>query len=283
MSQGRAGPEPEPELLAKETLGPAMREMVALAERAARSPINVLLAGPTGAGKELVARTIHRLSPRAACPFVALNCAGLPETLVESELFGHERGAFTGALTARTGLLEAAKGGTVFLDEIGEMPPAAQAKLLRVTETREVLPVGGLRPRPLDVRFVAATNRDLEAEVGAGRFRADLFYRLAALVITVPALAERRSEILPLARLFLERACAGRRSPPRLSAAAISFLEEHPWPGNVRELRNVVERALLFCDGDEIALAHLAGDACAAPPRLKRSRRGFTPPGGPPP
>ncbi len=239
-------------------VGPAMRQVLALADRAAGSGINVLVLGETGVGKEVLARRIHDRSARAGRPFVALHGAALSEALLESELFGHEKGAFTGAAQAKPGLLETAPGGTVFLDELGELPPSLQAKLLRVVERREVIRVGGLAPRPIDVRFVAATNRHLEAEVARGAFRQDLYFRLNGITLVVPPLRERRGEIAGLAaRLLGELARAERRPPPRLGAAARAALEAYAFPGNVRELRNVLERALLLCDGPELAPAHL--------------------------
>jgi DNA-binding NtrC family response regulator len=189
---------------------------------------------------------------------VCLNCAALPEALLESELFGHERGAFTGATQSKAGILESAAQGTVFLDEVGEMPLAIQAKLLRVLDRREVLRLGANRPRAIDVRFVAATNRDLETEVTAGRFRSDLFFRLAAASVYVPPLRERVDEIAPLACSFAARASRELGCPlPRFTAAAMLRLERHSWPGNVRELKNAVERAVLLTRGDPIDVAHL--------------------------
>jgi two-component system response regulator AtoC len=228
---------------------PAMKALYKLAERVASvpSPISVLILGETGTGKELLAETIHHASARAARKFVGLNCAALSESLLESELFGYERGAFTGAQQAKPGLLEDAEGGTVFLDELGEMAPALQAKLLRVLETREVLRVGGRKARPIDVRFVAATNRDLEQEIAAGRFRSDLYYRLNVVTMHLPALRERTTEIVSLANHFIRERCAvfGWSRTPELSLAACEALERYSWPGNVRELRSAVERALL--------------------------------------
>jgi two-component system response regulator AtoC len=202
----------------------------------------VLISGETGVGKENVAHALHQWSARAAGPFVPINCASLPETLVESELFGYERGAFTGAATAKVGHLEAASGGTVFFDEIGELPLAAQAKLLRALESRRVLRVGGRKEEAIDVRVVAATNRKLETEVHEGRFREDLFFRLGGAKVVIPPLRERPRELAILARLFLERACAVTdRVSPELSSATLAALARHRWPGNVRELKNEME------------------------------------------
>jgi transcriptional regulator with PAS, ATPase and Fis domain len=204
-------------------------------------------------------RAIHGMSARADQPFLALNCAGLSEGIIESELFGHEKGSYTGATESKVGLLEAANGGTLFLDELGEMPLAIQAKLLRVIETREVLPVGARKTRPIDVRFIAATNRDLDLEAERGTFRRDLFYRLNGICIHIPPLRERRSEIESLAREFVERAAEayGRPAVPRLSAEAVAALLAYDWPGNLRELRNMMERAVLLCDSAEIDVSHL--------------------------
>jgi transcriptional regulator with GAF, ATPase, and Fis domain len=219
-----------------------------MANRVARSTLSVLILGETGVGKDMLARTIHDRSPRSAGAFVAINCSALPPSLVESELFGHERGAFTGADRSRPGLLEQADGGTVFLDELGELPVAIQAKLLRVIEDRVVTPVGRGAPRELDVRFIAATNRDIGREIRAGTFREDLFFRLGAVVLTVPPLRERRSEIPSLARRALADATADQGASPILAPEAIDFLRGLPWPGNIRELRNVIARAVLFSD-----------------------------------
>jgi two-component system response regulator AtoC len=217
----------------------------------------VLILGESGAGKEVLARTIHGWSQRGARPLVAINCAALSESLLESELFGHERGAFTGAAAAKPGLLETAPGGTVLLDEIGELPLPSQAKLLRVIETRELTRVGGVRPRQVDIRFIAATNRDLPAEVARGAFREDLYYRLNGIMLTVPPLRERPGDIARLARAFAaEQARAMSRPTPELSAAAMEALEADCWPGNIRELRNVVMRAVLLCN-ETILREHL--------------------------
>jgi two-component system response regulator AtoC len=230
--------------------GEAMRRVHELAERAAAGTINVLITGETGVGKELLAETVHRASPRRGGPYVCLNCAALSETLLESELFGHERGAFTGAVQTKLGLLETAARGTLFLDEVGELPLATQAKLLRVIETREVARLGSVRPRRIDVRFIAATNRDLEAEVARGAFRADLYYRLNGITLTIPPLRSRLEEIRPLAETFLRQICRDLgRQPPLLPPASVARLESYSWPGNIRELKNVVERAVLLCEG----------------------------------
>jgi DNA-binding NtrC family response regulator len=238
---------------------PAMQRLHKLVERVAAGTISVLILGETGAGKEVLAERVHRLSPRAGKPFLGLSCAALAETLLESELFGHEKGAFTGAVAAKPGLLESAEGGTVFLDEVGEMPAATQAKLLRVIETRQVLRVGGLKPRPIDVRFVAATNRDLEAEIARGGFRRDLYFRLNGISLVIPPLRARIGEIEGLARLFLDRAAAqmGRSPAPDLAPEVLALLRAYSWPGNIRELRNVMERAALLCPGPAITAEHL--------------------------
>jgi two-component system, NtrC family, response regulator AtoC len=250
-----------------------MKELYALAERAAAGMINVLILGETGVGKEVLADFIHQRSARRGRPFLSVNCAALAESLLESELFGHEKGAFTGAGQAKVGLLEAADGGTLFLDEVGETSLQLQAKLLRALETRQVLRVGATRPRAVDVRFLAATNRDLEEEVAAKTFRQDLYFRLNGISVMIPPLRERADEIEPLAKLFLGSIAEGlRRSPPRISPEALGWLRAYPWPGNIRELRNVMERALLFCSGDEIGLKDL--------PSEKRQRPSLAPPTG---
>ncbi|HET7540834.1 MAG TPA: sigma 54-interacting transcriptional regulator [Polyangiaceae bacterium] len=226
---------------------PAMRSIYDLIAKVAASSLTVLVVGETGVGKELVAESVHRRSgTRSANPFVRINCAALTPSLLESELFGHERGAFTGANHARAGLFEAAHGGTVFLDEVAELPFAAQAKLLRVLEVREVTRVGAVRARSIDVRFVAATNRDLRADVARGAFREDLYFRLAGATVRVPPLRQRPADIEPLVMHFASALCGQMGHPlPSFSAAALAHLRSHAWPGNVRELRNVVERAVL--------------------------------------
>jgi DNA-binding NtrC family response regulator len=245
----------------------AMRGVYALAARAAAGTIGVLILGETGVGKEVLARAVHDASPRAARPFVSLNCAALSESLLESELFGHERGAFTGAAGAKPGLLETAPGGTVFLDEVGELSLSLQAKLLRVIEARELVRVGGVQPRKIDVRFLSATNRDIEADVARGAFRRDLYFRLNGMTLVIPPLRERPRDLPLLARHLIEALSreARRRRPPELSPGALVALAAHDWPGNVRELRNVLERALLLSDGSVITEAHLPRPSAAAP------------------
>jgi transcriptional regulator with GAF, ATPase, and Fis domain len=237
----------------------AMRRIYGLLDTIAPSALSVLILGETGTGKELYASELHTRSLRAGRPFVCLNCASLTEPLVESELFGHEKGAFTGATVAKPGLLELADGGTVLLDEIGDLPLATQPKLLRALQSGEVLRVGALRPRVVDVRVIAATNADLPAAVAAGRFRSDLYYRINGVVVTLPPLRDRRSEIVPLARHFAAMiAGAYGRAAPRLTAAAEHTLQDHPWPGNVRELRTCIERAVLLAgERSEIDAADL--------------------------
>jgi transcriptional regulator with GAF, ATPase, and Fis domain len=251
----------------------AMRAVYELAQRVANGPINILLLGETGAGKEVLAESIHRASPRASRPLLRLSCVALSESLLESELFGHERGAFTGAVRAKPGLLETAEGGTVFLDEIGELPPSIQAKLLRVIEERKVMRVGGLTPIKIDVRFVSATHRDLEAEVSRGAFRQDLYFRLNGVTLSIPPLRERPGEVAALAQLFAERTAkelfpgeASAASVP-ISPAALAELQRHSWPGNIRELRNVIERAVILANGAPIGPEHLLLSALADPTR----------------
>ena len=238
-------------------LDPRMLEVYRLAEKAASRDINVLILGETGVGKEILAETIHRRSKRADKPFLRLNSGGLSESLRESELFGYERGAFTDAKMAKPGLLEMADGGTVFFDEIGEMSASMQAMLLRAIESKQVMRVGGQRPRTIDVRFVAATNRDLVQEIREKRFRSDLYYRLNGISLEIPPLRERRLEIQPLAEAFLAQLSGDAAHAPRLSDDAAALLASHAWDGNIRELRNVIDRALLMCDGDTIEPEHL--------------------------
>ena len=237
----------------------ATRDVLELAGRVAATDATVLITGESGTGKEVLARTIHRLSPRADKPFVAINCAAIPENLLESTLFGYEKGAFTGALNATPGKFEQADGGTLLLDEISEMPLTLQAKLLRVLQEREVERVGGRRPIAVDIRVLATSNRDMAAEVKAGRFREDLYYRLNVFPLHNPPLRERRADILPLARRILARGVS-RGAKPRhsLSAAAEAALTAYGWPGNIRELENVMQRAMILAPGDVIDAGHLA-------------------------
>src|SRR5262249_27884733 len=231
-----------------------MRAVYRTIERVAASRAHVLIEGESGTGKELVARAIHELGPRRDAPFVVVNCAAIPPTLMESELFGHERGAFTDARERRIGKFEAANGGTVFLDEIGELALAVQAKLWRALQDRNIDRVGSTHPIPVDVRVVAATHRDLEREVAAGRFRADLYYRIHVVPISLPPLRNRREDIRLLSEAFLARlrAEAG-RGPSRIAPEALASLERYPWPRNVRELENAIERAVALADGEAIA------------------------------
>ncbi len=240
--------------------GAAMAEVFRMMESAAASPIPVLIEGETGTGKELVARGIHRASARAEGPFLAVNCAAVSETLLESELFGHRRGAFTGATQDHRGLFEAATGGSIFLDEIGEMPLSMQAKMLRVLQEGEIIPVGDTRPRKVDVRVLSATNRDLKAETGRQAFRQDLYYRLAVFPIQLPPLRSRREDIPLLAERFLQRAAERhRKRVPAIDPIAVDLLARFDWPGNVRELENEIERAVALArDGDLIGPAHLS-------------------------
>jgi len=264
---------------------PAMIEVLELLERAAEFKTTVLLTGESGTGKEVLARAIHAQSGRRDEAFVGVNCGAIPENLLESELFGHARGAFTGADRARRGLFVEADGGTLFLDEIGELPPALQVKLLRALQEEEVRPVGESKPRRVDVRVLAATARDLEADVAEGRFRQDLFYRLNVVRVRVPPLRERREDIPLLVDHFLAhfRDTLGR--PVRgMSDEALDTLVAYPWPGNVRELENVIERAMILASGDRITLrelpANVVSDAATSAPApgaadftLRRARR----------
>lgn len=236
-----------------------MEEVRQMIRRLAPTPSTVLITGESGTGKEIVARAVHFSSPRRGGPFRVINCAAIPETLLESELFGYERGAFTGATAAHPGLFEAAQGGTVLLDEIGEMPLPMQAKILRVLQEKEVRRVGGNTPLTVDVRILAATNRDLERDMRTGRFRADLYYRLCGLVIPLPPLRDRRTDIPELAEHFLAR--HNRENPNRMilgiTPAAMERLVQFPWPGNVRQLQSAIERAVVLSAGDWIDLKDL--------------------------
>jgi two-component system response regulator AtoC len=247
---------------------PAMRPVVDALTRVARTGATVLLQGESGTGKEVAARLIHELSPRAKAPFIAINCAVLTEQLLESELFGHERGAFTGAHAQRRGRIELADGGTFFLDEVGELNPALQAKLLRVLEERSFERLGGSASVVVDVRWIAATNRDLRSMAQDRTFREDLYHRLAVFPIRLPPLRERRQDIVPLAESLILQlsAAAGRSPPPRLDDIAKARLEGEDWSGNVRELRNVLERAMILADGPSIKPEHLWIESRSNPP-----------------
>jgi transcriptional regulator with PAS, ATPase and Fis domain len=229
----------------------AMQRVLDLADKAAPTNLTVLLLGESGSGKEMLARYVHQRSPRATKRMVSLNCGALPESLLESELFGHEKGAFTGATVTKPGLFEAADGGTLFLDEVGELPLALQVKLLRVLEDRQVLRVGALEPRTVDVRFLAATNRNLDTQVAEGKFREDLYYRLYGIALEIPSLRERRDDILPLTDRFVED-LGDPSQRVVLSPAAREKLLEYNWPGNVRQLRNVIHRAIVMANGQQI-------------------------------
>ena len=258
----------------------AIRQAVEVARRAADSNATVLLLGESGTGKEIFAQTIHRWSPRSERPLVVVNCVALSEHLLESELFGHEKGAFTGAHATKRGKFEVAQGSTVFLDEIGDMPAGLQAKLLRVLQERTFERVGGTRPMRADIRIIAATNRDLDAAVKEGRFREDLFYRLNVVRITLPPLRQRRGDIPLLARHFIATYAAETKRPVRgISPAAMDALMAHDWPGNVRELANMIERAVVLCGGAEIGAGDLAlsarANAGGAPAPAAVSVEGF--------
>jgi DNA-binding NtrC family response regulator len=248
------------------TLSPAMRTLVDLACRVAPVDSTILITGESGTGKERIARLIHDRSARAKGPFITVNCGAISETLLESELFGHHRGAFTGATTDRAGLFEAANGGTLLLDEVGEVSPAMQVKLLRALQQREVRRVGENQNRAIDVRIITATNRDLPQAVEAGTFRQDLYYRLKVIELHVPALRERREDVLPLARALLHEAATRMRRPiDGLSAEAAACVVSGPWPGNVRELENAMERAVAIAQGPRIELGDLPDEVRQGP------------------
>ncbi len=250
----------------------AITQVKRLAERIASSDSTVLIRGESGTGKDLMARAIHHHSPRCGGPFVTLNCAALPETLLESELFGHKRGSFTGANRDKDGLLKAADGGTFFLDEVGNMSPAIQVKLLRVLEDKKVTPVGDTKPFDVDIRLIAATNADLEADVKGGRFRADLFYRLNVLPISLPPLRERLDDIPLLVEFFLDRFAERGHGPRRtVNADVLTLLAGYAWPGNVRELENTLERAIVMNRSDALEPADFPGRLTDQPPALSRS------------
>jgi DNA-binding NtrC family response regulator len=241
-----------------------MRPVFSLAAKVATTDANVLIMGESGTGKELLARSIHLASPRVSEPFVAVACSSLPETLIEAELFGHEKGAFTGATSARVGRFEAAGQGTIFLDEVGDLAPPLQVKLLRVLQERTLERLGSNQCRPMEARVICATHRNLQQLAKDGAFRLDLYYRLNTVEITLPPLRERRDDIAVLAHSFLQDFNQRhRRSVQRISAAALCALEEYDWPGNVRELQNVIERAIVVCEGSEIGIEHLPSQFAA--------------------
>jgi DNA-binding NtrC family response regulator len=236
----------------------AMGELFALARKVARCDVTVLIAGETGTGKELLARAVHEASPRAASPFVAFSCANLPDTLIDDELFGHERGAFTGATGSRRGRFEAADGGTLFLDEVGDLPLSLQSRLLRVLQERTFERLGSSTPVSVDIRLVCASHRDLEAMVREGTFREDLLYRLNVVQLRLPALRDRRGDVLPLAQHFLGRfASKFEKQVARFSPEAMDALSEYQWPGNVRELENVIQRAVALAETSTVEVNQL--------------------------
>ncbi|HEX8300357.1 sigma-54 interaction domain-containing protein [Sphingomonas sp.] len=239
---------------------PESLALLALAERVAASDITVLINGPTGTGKEVLARAIHMGSSRRDGPFIAINCAALPETMLEAMLFGHHKGAFTGASSGGQGFFRAANGGTLLLDEVAEMPVNLQAKLLRALQEREVVPIGGTHPEKIDVRVIACANRDLQGEVMAGRFRADLYYRLSVFPLATRPLAERPGDLAALAAAMVVRHAGDRTPLSWIAPDSLEMLADHDWPGNVRELENVIQRALLLCGGGTIRPEHLIFD-----------------------
>ena len=249
-----------------------MRRVFEMAERVAATDATVLILGESGTGKDLLAQEIHDRSPRAGKAFVAVNCAALPENLIESELFGFERGAFTGAAQQRKGKFELASGGTIFLDEIGDMNPVTQAKVLRVLENRKIERLGGSQSIAVDVRVISATHRDLSAEIAAGQFREDLYYRLRVVTLELPALREHKEDIPALVDAFLAQFGARHSRKVKINRAALDLLSAYDWPGNVRELRNAVERSLVLCRGDEITVADL-------PEEIREGHRPLTPAG----
>ena len=253
---GRLARPAEPEQQAYVFVDPISQKLLELTRRVAQAGVTTLLTGPTGAGKEVMARVLHDASPRRNGPFVGLNCAAMPETMIEDLLFGHEKGAFTGATREHPGVFEQAEGGSLFLDEIAEMPYALQTKLLRVLQERQLTRLGGRHPVPVDVRLITATNKDLRAAMKAHEFREDLYFRISTFPLRVPALAERRQDILPLARHLLEVHAAG-AEPRELTEDAESLLLTYGWPGNVRELSNVIQRALVLSGGPLITAEHL--------------------------
>lgn len=267
-------PEPLPGMVGSSA---AMMRVYELARRVAARTTTVLITGATGTGKEVIARALHQLSPRASRPFIVVNCAAIPETLLESELFGYARGAFTGAVQSQAGRVSAANLGTLFLDEVGELPLSMQAKLLRFIELKEVQRLGSTEVSRVDARIIAATNSDLARRVGEKQFREDLFYRLAVFSLTLPPLVDRPDDIVPLARHFLPAAAGGSSArPPILSSAAIRLLMRHTWPGNVRELQLLIERACILAEGEsEIRPEHISFARSDCELSVKREMRGI--------
>jgi DNA-binding NtrC family response regulator len=257
-------------------VAPRFREVLDLAETVAGSDSTVLISGESGTGKEILAHYIHDLSERSDASFFSINCGALPESLLESELFGHVKGSFTGAVKDKEGLLVAASGGTLFLDEIGEMSPSTQVRLLRAIQEREVIPVGATRPVPVDVRIIAATNRDLEEEITRGQFRSDLYYRLNVIQLHLPPLRDRLEDVPLLATHFLERLSEKSGEPVTISDAALEVLNAYDWPGNVRELENALERAAVLSAGEVIEPAGLP-DRLREPPRPRLAGEGLPP------
>ena len=261
------------------TRSPVMEKLLAQARRVALSDAAVCICGASGTGKELLARSIHRAGPRSGAPFVAVNCGAIPEGLLESELFGHRKGAFTGAIQERRGLFQAAEGGTLFLDEIGDMPPALQVKLLRALENGAIRPVGAADEIGVDVRIISATHRRLEERIAAGEFREDLYYRLNVVKLDLPTLAERREDIPPLVALVLARFAAQYRRPRlAMSPDAMDLLAAAPWPGNVRQLLNVLEQVVALTSADWIpasAVRQALGDTPNSLTPLDEARRAF--------
>jgi two-component system NtrC family response regulator len=247
---------------------PAMREIFAIVTRVSRTDATVLIQAESGTGKELLAKAIHSNSPRKSRPFVAINCGAIPETLLESELFGHEKGAYTGAHMQRKGKLELVDGGTLFLDEIGEMSPPLQVKLLRFLQEREIERVGGREIVRVDARVIAATNKDLKAELRAGNFREDLYYRLSVVNLKLPPLRERGEDVVLLANAFLRRSADAQRRKLRFSAGALEAISRYAWPGNIRELENTVERAVIMARGKQIEVADLGIELSSEAPDL---------------
>src|SRR6476646_4952674 len=251
-----------------------MRRAFEMADRVARADSTVLILGESGTGKDLMAQEIHARSPRAGQAYVAVNCAALPETLIESELFGYERGAFTGAAQQKKGKFELASGGTLFLDEIGDMNPVTQAKVLRALENRTIERLGGTQPIPVDVRVISATHRNLAAEIRAGKFREDLFYRLRVVTIELPPLRAHKQDIPVLAESFLQMHGARLGRTARLKREAVAALERYDWPGNVRELKNALERSLVLCRGDEIGVEDLQPEVVSGEAALHKNGGG---------